>query len=915
METKRLFVGGLYNDIKEVDLRDRFKTFGTVSSVEIIRRTDEKGFPLKTFAYVDILQTESDYRKCVSLLTNSKWKGCCLKIQAAKESFLTRLERERQQKDQASILLPLQDTQNVTEANKEQEKQKQNAIPETLPKAVPGTPLQGKKNWVVGKFGRVLPVVYLRRRDRKKIAKFDPSKTTHCLKKIKPEELSTAVSELTWNLESEKEMANGGSGNLLKMKEEKQKKSKLKETDNPKTDFDVNNGIERNAKKTSEDTLSINYGTVPHATHLARLSASIDDDLESDSSASHSESDTDQHSNTKRKRNTLKDTEGNSSDTSHASSSSTPPSSDVSAIAPSNKDSVTVKLDITPQNTTNLLSNIDEVERSSYTKRQNKNNNLTTNLLLNNSGIVQVEDGEHLSDENNSTTSDRKSSDSSDEASDAESSESQDAVKTNRNQLSSKISTRLSNISFDPSNSKELPIRTPKTKDELQVSDNPNKQKHSNEKRLDALQEKKKSVLAQRNLIKDALKDLDSSTPSHDGKKHIVFSDDEEDESGDKIMEKAAYSVGDKISGSKASSWLGLDSDSDDQEVDDGDDQNEQLVTVKPHFEGKAGEELFKLQKTFGGDKRFELDSRFLESEEEDGDHHTDNFGDRGKELVKFDAKKSLSEDYKDIVSKQEEDDISRSLTEEKEMAMKVLSNILGGNFRAEYSGQESQEKVPEFRNSAIVHYDPAREDHKQFEQTTAEETEKKETEPAFHQEKPSEDPVLPEVSKDKYHDVNTSSLAELFGNKEQGASFTFFSQGPVDDDDSAAEERSHVNVGAAEEIKTNPWQSATKLPYDSSDDDDDDDDKDVVGAVDNGIQSSKSTSHLEELFFFHPDDPELANRINDQETPFMRTGSQEEVSEYWVSVRSDLTQDYKRKRKDAVRRQNKLAAKRTRIR
>lgn len=46
-----------------------------------------------------------------------------------------------------------------------------------------------------------------------------------------------------------------------------------------------------------------------------------------------------------------------------------------------------------------------------------------------------------------------------------------------------------------------------------------------------------------------------------------------------------------------------------------------------------------------------------------------------------------------------------------------------------------------------------------------------------------------------------------------------------------------------------------------------------------------------------------------------MRTGSEEEVSEYWVKVRSDLTQDYKRKRKDAVRRQNKLAAKRTRHR
>ena len=47
-----------------------------------------------------------------------------------------------------------------------------------------------------------------------------------------------------------------------------------------------------------------------------------------------------------------------------------------------------------------------------------------------------------------------------------------------------------------------------------------------------------------------------------------------------------------KISGSKASSWLGLDSDSDELEGSDDDDENEQLVTVKPHFEGKAGEEV-----------------------------------------------------------------------------------------------------------------------------------------------------------------------------------------------------------------------------------------------------------------------------------------------------------------------------------
>ena len=90
-----------------------------------------------------------------------------------------------------------------------------------------------------------------------------------------------------------------------------------------------------------------------------------------------------------------------------------------------------------------------------------------------------------------------------------------------------------------------------------------------------------------------------------------------------------------------------------------------------------------------------------------------------------------------------------------------------------------------------------------------------------------------------------------------QGTTFTFLSQDPEDDADSTPDEHSHV--GAVEEIGRNPWQSATKLPYDSSDDNDDDDmDFEVTG-----IQSAKATSQLDELFFFHPDDPELANRIN----------------------------------------------------
>ena len=97
-----------------------------------------------------------------------------------------------------------------------------------------------------------------------------------------------------------------------------------------------------------------------------------------------------------------------------------------------------------------------------------------------------------------------------------------------------------------------------------------------------------------------------------------------------------------------------------------------------------------------------------------------------------------------------------------------------------------------------------------------------------------------------------------------QGTTFTFFSHDPEDDADSTPDELSQV--GAVEELKTNPWQPAAKLPYDSSDDNDDDDGDDA-DFENSGLQAVKATSQLDELFFFHPDDPELANRINGKVT------------------------------------------------
>lgn len=98
-EMKRLFVGGLGQNISKADLQNQFSRFGEVSDVEIITRKDDQGNPQKVFAYINIRVTEGDLKKCMSVLNKTKWKGGTLQIQLAKESFFAQIgPRERRSK-------------------------------------------------------------------------------------------------------------------------------------------------------------------------------------------------------------------------------------------------------------------------------------------------------------------------------------------------------------------------------------------------------------------------------------------------------------------------------------------------------------------------------------------------------------------------------------------------------------------------------------------------------------------------------------------------------------------------------------------------------------------------------------------------------------------------------------------------
>ncbi|XP_020820015.1 LOW QUALITY PROTEIN: nucleolar protein 8 [Phascolarctos cinereus] len=190
---RRLFVGGLGPSVTQDDVCAQLGRFGDVSSVELVSRVNELGSPEKTFAYVNIRLSEGALKACLAALDKSTWKGSALRVQLAKESFLHRLAQERLQ------------------AKAEQEQQRPDGTTaaagtkgglELCMKAVPGTEVPGRKDWVVSKFGRVLPILHLRSRNRRKILKYDPSKYCHNLKKFEQDVTdAVSISDLTWKLE------------------------------------------------------------------------------------------------------------------------------------------------------------------------------------------------------------------------------------------------------------------------------------------------------------------------------------------------------------------------------------------------------------------------------------------------------------------------------------------------------------------------------------------------------------------------------------------------------------------------------------------------------------------------------------------------------------------------------------------
>ncbi|KAG2648408.1 hypothetical protein PVAP13_1NG029100 [Panicum virgatum] len=93
----RIFVGGLAESVGAADLEAVFASAGRVAGVEFVRTNG------RSFAYVDFhCPSDKALAKLFSTYNGCKWKGGKLRLEKAKEHYLTRLKREWEQEAAAA---------------------------------------------------------------------------------------------------------------------------------------------------------------------------------------------------------------------------------------------------------------------------------------------------------------------------------------------------------------------------------------------------------------------------------------------------------------------------------------------------------------------------------------------------------------------------------------------------------------------------------------------------------------------------------------------------------------------------------------------------------------------------------------------------------------------------------------------
>ncbi|TSM44106.1 Nucleolar protein 8 [Bagarius yarrelli] len=454
----------------------------------------------------------------------------------------------------------------------------------------------------------------------------------------------------------------------------------------------------------------------------------------------------------------------------------------------------------------------------------------------------------------------------------------------------------------------------------------PVKQQQDNQKRLAALEQRQKEAEQQKKLIQGALSKVD--LPNANRGKHIVFDSDDEvnndsdntklqkvnifDEDSDEDDESGFVEALDKKDLKKAEGSRLFDSSEDE---DDG--TEEDRFKIKPQFEGKAGQKLMELQSRFGTDPRFQMDSKFLESDDDE---------------QKQEVEPQQTPGEQDLI-------------EEKKKNLSILQSVLNVNIEP-CDTRKGATKGKIFKDISALHYDPSSDTHAAFETKT--DTPKKESK-AARRKKREEAMKLPEVSKDIYYDV-TTDLKEVFGmgkemqNEKKAVSWD---QDDDDDDDDdkdmenkeedmhlfsfSANQEAEPSSGfkfsffendaitktpTTDEYKVEPikgpkvsWQVDPRFQDSSSEEEmeEEEEEEEKENAQEEKeekeeaalIMTTERPAPKKKFFFFFDDDI----RLKEGPSMFCRHEKLEDQREAWEERRQDLREEYRKKHKDAKRR------------
>ncbi|OUM63328.1 hypothetical protein PIROE2DRAFT_10170 [Piromyces sp. E2] len=350
--------------------------------------------------------------------------------------------------------------------------------------------------------------------------------------------------------------------------------------------------------------------------------------------------------------------------------------------------------------------------------------------------------------------------------------------------------------------------------------------------------------------------------------------------------------------------------DSDDDE--EGEEENlDDLFKVKKVFEGKAGEERFKLQKSFNGDSRFKLGDEFIDDDEEDEeDEEDDNYNLEG-----------------DIPVTTENGDIDQEMEEDHKRTFDVLNMIFGDELpNAANEIKSTTKSTTEDTNTAeasnnkgtvittksrlmwndTLRYDPDAEDAEEYlvKDEKNSKVDEEEEEEEVPENKVETSLQAPEVSKEKHFEVSKDLTSILLGEtKNESTGFSLF--GNRDDNNDNNESKSSFLFGFGNKNNDNNNDNNTSsfnFSFNTQQEDKENNDNTNTSDFMKNLSTSK-------LFFFHFNDKDLRHRTlySDTNRVFMRTDSIADINAAFEEKKQELTQEFKRKHKSATRKKIKM--------